>query len=166
MKSLKESILGNMEDTIGRIESDCDMINTFGGTFKFYDYKYYSKASKLLNAASLKKLTKNMRFYNKDVETGVFDSAKTKMFINWLDHIRFSDLKMNERNAKSMEFKIELCEKLTDLCINESIGNEDRGFHLWVNTSRNCPPNEFWLMINNTRNAISETMMFKYKITI
>ena len=82
MKSLRESILGDMEDTIGRMESDCDMINTFGGVYEFYDYKYYSKANKLLNAAPLKKLTKNMRFYRNSVETGVFDSAKTKMFIN------------------------------------------------------------------------------------
>jgi hypothetical protein len=161
MKTLKESILSNMESSLNHGDATIKKLSTFGGVFKFDTCSCWSQANLILNAIPLKQLTKNMEYYSDKIEYGKFDKQnKFKLFANWLDHLTFEEIGVNPSHVGTKEFYTELGKKLTELCLNLEIGKEGKGFTVWVNP--NADSNSMILQIANLQKSIAQTVRIKY----
>lgn len=97
MKSLHESILADIEDTLTDGDITAERMGTFSERFKFVGV-YFPKgtpeaASKGLNISVLRQLVQNIKHLNPDIAKAKFDRhEKIKMFAQWLDKFKFEDL--------------------------------------------------------------------------
>lgn len=101
MKTLKESLLGDINDTLDKGDIAIAEAGTFGGKYKLYDIAYpYGRPlfmSRYLNSSVLKSLTKNIKTYDPNIDTATdeYDKQDTvKMFLKWFSTVKLTDLKV------------------------------------------------------------------------
>lgn len=99
MKTLKESILADIDDALKQGDIAIEEAGTFGGKYKLYDISYtYGRPlfmSRYLNSSVLKSLTKDIKKYdpNIDTVTDKFDKQDTvKMFLKWFNTVKLTEL--------------------------------------------------------------------------
>ena len=138
MKSIMgiyESILDDIENTIGRGESDAQKLTIFGKRYKFVYAHVGSAAGTMFNMKELKNFTKNHPYTNTKIERGYFEkSGKVKMFANWLDQLNLIDTGVNiNGNDKDKDFRKELGGKIERYAFKCGMFNNP-AIHLWVST--------------------------------
>ena len=101
MKTLKESLLADIDDTLDKGDIAVAEAGTFGGKYKLYDIAYpYGRPlfiSKYLNLSVLKSITKDIKYYDPNIDsaTAEFDKQDTvKMFLKWFNTVKLNDLKV------------------------------------------------------------------------
>ena len=166
MKTLKESLLGNIENAMDKGEDVMNKLNTFGYRFKFDRALVGSNSSGVLNMASLKKLTANMDYMSNGIERGLFDKqGKIKRFANWIDHLPFNDLDINPNSEIDDNFRCELTKKLWDLCKTNSIFNRDGRVSMWVVSVAASGKDRLDIIVSRD-DKISNAYVFKLYYTI
>lgn len=99
MKTLKESLLGDINDTLDKGDIAVAEIGTFGEKYKLYriDYPYRrpSFINRYLNSSVLKSLTKDIKQYDPNIDTATdeYDKQDTvKMFLKWFNTVKLTEL--------------------------------------------------------------------------
>jgi hypothetical protein len=99
MKTLKESILADIDDALKQGDIAVVEVGTFSEKYKLYDIDYpYGRPlfiSRYLNSSVLKSLTKDIKQYdpNIDTVTDKFDKQDTvKMFLKWFSTVKLTEL--------------------------------------------------------------------------
>ena len=162
MKTLKESLLGDIESNFAKGEDVMNTLNTFGHKFKLIHALCGSSSSGVLNMTNLKKLTKNLDYIDDNIERGYFDKqGKIKMFANWLSHISFSDLGITNTENTGDEFRRAFTEGFRKYCDDNNIFNSSHKVGMWA-TSVAVTRNKDILDIIVTRNDnISNVYTFR-----
>ena len=133
MKTLKESLLGDIESNFAKGEDVMNTLNTFGYKFKLIRAVCGSNSSGVLNMANLKKLTKDLDYMDDNIEHGYFDKqGKIKMFANWLSHISFSDLGITNIENTGDEFRRAFTEGFRKYCDDNNIFNSSHKVGMWA----------------------------------
>ena len=140
MKSFKESILTDIEDTLKQGDEVIKLHNCWGKYLRFEISVGSTASASLFSAVNLKKLTKNMSYIpglqtsNKLYYTDKKD--RVQMFANWVDHIQLSDLGIKGDNLKadfeSNAFIDKLNNKLLELCKKNNIFNKPDDINLYI----------------------------------
>lgn len=140
MKTLYESILTGIEDTLKQGDEVIKLHNCWGKYLRFEISVGNTASASLFSAVNLKKLTKNMS-YIPGVQTSnklYFTDKKDRvqMFANWVDHIQLSDLGIKGDNLKadfeSNKFIDKLSDKLLELCKKNNIFNKPDDINLYI----------------------------------
>ena len=167
MKSLKESLLCDMEDNLAKGDDIMDSYTYFGGRFEFIGGICGSQAATTLDANVLKKLTKNMPYMHDYIEKAQFDKQnKFKMLANFIDHIPLKDLniKHNDDTASS-EFRMRVSKNIKKYLKDAGIVSKERVFHMFAASINITGTNEFEFIICRTDKYGSSSMTkFRYKI--
>ena len=128
MKTLYESILTDIDDTLTNGDIAVERMGTFSERFKFIGV-YFPKgtaeaASKGLNITVLRQLVKNIKHLNPDIAKATFDKhEKIKMFAQWLDKFKFKDLENLGVNTSTTNniFRDTLANNLSYYCFANNI---------------------------------------------
>ena len=120
MKSLKESILADIEDTLNNGDKTIKKYETVGYMFTFARGISSTKAAAVFSLNSLKKLTKNLDYINDNIKIAIFDNRyKCNMFLNWFEHLSFKELGIDiykYSDFSSLDFQKALTKSLRELC--------------------------------------------------
>lgn len=134
MLSLKESLLSRTKDKVSNAADAINKACIFGNVFKFkYGYHISSKSTKCISVSGVKKLTKGLEYFDKQVERACFDRLdKSKMLTNYILHINlaewgFVDVDWKNDAGRRKEFGKKLDEVLT----NNGVFN--KGGCCWIN---------------------------------
>lgn len=99
MKTLKESILSDIDDALKQGDIAIAEVGTFGKKYKLHniDYPYRRPLfmSRYLNSSVLKSLTKDIKKYDPNIDTATdeFDKQDTvKMFLKWFNTVKLTEL--------------------------------------------------------------------------
>jgi hypothetical protein len=140
MKSFKESILTDIEDTLKQGDEVIKIHNCLGKYLRFEMSVGSTASASIFSSVNLKKLTKNMS-YIPGVQTsnklyGTDKKDRVHMFANWFDHIQLYELGINGNNLKAdfenNEFIDKLSDKLFELCKNNNIFNKPDDISLYI----------------------------------
>ena len=166
MKTLKESLLSDIDTNIERGNNDVEKVITFGKRFIFERAIVGSASGDILNAVSLKKLTNGMDYMSDKIERGQFDKkGKVKMFANLIDHLSLVDLGVNILDNTGEEFRKKLTVKFNKYCKDNNIFNNFDKVHMWVVSERATGKDELQIILART-DKYTNSHMFKlvYKI--
>lgn len=166
MKTLKESLLSDIDTNLEQGNIDVEKVITFGKRFIFDRAIVGSAAGAVLNMASLKKLTNGMSYMSDKIKRGWFDKlGKVKLFANLIDHLSLVDLRVNIMGDTGEDFRKELTVKLNDYCKDNDIFNNFDKVHMWVVSERATGKDELHIIVART-DKYSNSYMFKlaYKI--
>lgn len=142
MRSLKESILDDIDVSLENGDKLVDKKSQFAGHFSFHYCECRNSMGSYFNGTVLKRLTKDMEYMSDKIENGQFDKAnKIKMFLNWLDHVKFEDLgytisNILSANVHSDEFRKEFANRLTEYGVKSGVFNKPNDIYLWCPTHR------------------------------
>lgn len=168
MKSLKESILSDIEDTLNQGDEDIKKYDAFGYMFKFSRGISSTKAASVFSARSLQKLTKGMSYINDNINPNnvIFDSKnKCNMFLNWLEHLTFEELNIdiyNTSDFSSLEFQKALTAALRDLCKKNDIFNSFNKIDIYVLKARDYDKDSLFEIFISNRYSFSASSMMKF----
>ena len=134
---LQEGILGNVDDVMQDGDKEVERLSTFGARFHFDRAVCGSRSSEVLSLKTLKKLTKDMDYMSTGIKNGVFNRMdgpkdKIKMFANWLDHIKFSDLGITDTTDTGDKLRREFTEKFRKYCDENEVFNNKGRISMWV----------------------------------
>lgn len=133
MKTLKESLLSDIDTNLEQGNSDVEKVITFGKRFIFDRAVVGSNSGGVLSKASLKKLTNGMDYISDKIERGQFDKqGKVKMFANLIDHLTLTDLGIDILTNVDDNFRKELTYKLKEYCETNNIFNRNDRVSMWV----------------------------------
>lgn len=167
MKSLKESLLGDMEDTLEKGDEIMDKYEYFGSRFEFIGGICGSQSATTLSANVLKKLTKNMSYMHDYMEKAKFDKQnKLKMLANLIDHIPLKDLDIEYNDdLTSNEVRKRISKNLKNYIKNAGVVSKEEVFHIWVASFNITGPNDFEIIISRTDKwGVNSLSKFMYKI--
>lgn len=168
MKTLKESLLDDIETTMNRGNEWAKHADVFGYYLVFDSCVCYEDIAGLFSASSLKKLTNGLPYNNDKIERGQFDKRnKLKMFANWLDNLNLSDIgiklnELNKSNLTNQKWRIEFGKKVEQYCIKNDVFNNTDIAHLFTSTFMSNE-NNLTLFIVNTKH-MSKGIRLNYKI--
>ena len=188
MKSLKESLLSDIDNSLKQGDKDIKNYDCWGRVFKLKKTMFDPSSTNVFSLDSLKELTKNMKFINDNTEMIEKHSVavasvdkKGKMFANWVDHLNLNDLNLTysdlkKLSSKSSKITDEIINKiiinLTELCKQNDIFKLSKPVHINISYVRG--PNEqndleliIWhhKKVSNIR-VIKNTIKFVYEINI
>lgn len=99
MKTLKESILADIDDALKQGDIAAAEVGTFGKKYKLYNINYpYGRPgfiNRYLNSSVLKSLTKDIKKYDPNIDnvTDEYDKQDTvKMFLKWFNTVKLTEL--------------------------------------------------------------------------
>ena len=166
MKSLKESILADIDDTLERGNDDIKKFETFGYMFTFSRGISSTKAASVFNLNALKKLTKNLDYINDNIKIAVFDNRyKCNMFLNWLEHLSFEELGIDIHKYSdftSIEFQKDMTKSLRKLCDKNNIFNGINRGDIYVLKARDYDKDSLFEIFISDRYSFSASSMMKF----
>lgn len=135
MKTLKESLLSDIDTSLEQGDKDIKNYNCWGKVFKLDRTVLNASVTKAFSLVNLKKLTKDMDFINDT--TAMPDTSymyaggdkRTRMFANWVDHINLDDLGLTRSELKLLsneittEIRAKIVTGLIELCKKNNIFN-------------------------------------------
>ena len=169
MKSLKESLLADIDDTLNKGDTTIKKFETVGHMFTFCRGISSTKAAAVFSANALKKLTKDLDYINDNIKVAIFDNRyKCNMFLNWFENLSFKELGIdiyNTSDFKSDTFLKTLTKSLRELCKKHSIFKAPDRTDIFVIRSREYDIDcEFEIFISDkTKFSASSMMKFVYK---
>lgn len=182
MKTLKESLLTDIDDTLNKGDKAIKDYNCWGRVFKLERTVLNKIASKALSLVSLKKLTNGMDFINDTTKSNYMyiggTGERDKMFANWIDHISLDDLELTDSDLKTLTTEInanisaKLVKNLTELCKKNNVFNNINSVHIRIIyvkqiSSSNQIEILIWKEAANLSAASVATMMkFVYEINV
>ena len=168
MKTLKESLLDDIDITMQRGEDFVKYANKFGYYFVFDNCSCYEDIAGLFSASSLKKLTNGLPYNNDKIKRGQFDKRnKVKMFANWLDNTNLTDIgvninELNKSNFVDKEWRREFGKKILEYCRENGIFNKPDIAHLFTSTAVVNNQNITLFIVNS--NHMNKAIRLNYKI--
>ena len=168
MKTLKESLLDDIDITMQRGEDFVKYANKFGYYFIFDNCVCYEDIAGLFSMAALKKLTNGLPYNNDKIERGQFDKRnKLKMFANWLDNTDLTDIgvninELNKSNFVDKEWRREFGKKVEDYCVENNVFNKPDIAHLFTSTAVVNNQNITLFIVNS--NHMNKAIRLNYKI--
>jgi hypothetical protein len=168
MKTLKESLLDDIDVTMQRGEDFVKYANKFGYYFVFDSCSCYEDIAGLFSASTLKKLTNGLPYNNDKIERGQFDKRnKVKMFANWLDNTNLTDIgvninELNKSNLTNKNWRMEFGKKVKEYCDKNDVFNKPDIAHLFTSTAVINGDN-LTLFIVNIKH-MSKAIRLNYKI--
>ena len=129
MKTLYESILTDIDDTLTDGDIAVERMGTFSERFKFIGVHFPKgtpeAASKGLNITVLRQLVKNIKHLNPDIAKAKFDRhEKIKMFAQWLDKFKFEEQGIDTSTTNNV-FRDSLSNALNYYCVTNDIFTND-----------------------------------------
>lgn len=167
MKSLKESLLGDMEDNLAKGDDIMNSYTYFGGRFEFIGGICGSQSATTLSANALKRLTKNMPYMNSYIEKASFGrNDKLKMLANLIDHIPLKDLEIEYNDdLTSNEVRKRISKNLKNYIKDTGVVSKEEVFHIWAASFNITGPNDFEIIISRTDKwGVNSLSKFMYKI--
>lgn len=168
MKTLKESLLGDIESNFAKGADAMNKLNVFGCRFKFSRAVVGSTSAGILSLTTLKKLTNGMSYMSDKIEKGLFDKqGKIKMLANLIDHLTSEDLGIDISANADNSFRKDLTVKLGNYIANNDIfsGVGKRNASMWVVSVQGSSENSLDILF--TRNdKISNAYTFRLYYTI
>lgn len=166
MKTLKESLLSDIDTNIERGNSDVEKVITFGKRFIFDRAIVGSASGSVLSMSSLKKLTNGMNYMSDKIKRGWFDKlGKVKLFANLIDHLSLVDLGVNIMGDTGEDFRKELTIKLNKYCEDNNIFNNFDTVHMWVVSERATGRDELHIIVSRmSKYSNAHTFKLVYKI--
>lgn len=168
MKSLKESILNDIEDIIDNGTNDIKKFEAVGYMFTFSRGISSTKAAAVFSIKSLKKLTKNLYYINDNIKPNkiIFDSKdKCNMFLNWFENLSFNELGIDIHkysDFSSLEFQKDLSKALRELCKKNDIFNSPDKVDIYVLKARDYDKDSLFEIFISDRTSFSASSMMKF----
>ena len=166
MKSLKESILADIDDTLERGNDDIKKFETFGYMFTFSRGISSTKAASVFNLRSLKNLNKNLDYINDNIKIAMFDNRyKCNMFLNWLEHLSFKELGIDIQkysDFSSIEFQKDLTKSIRELCKKNNIFNSPNKIDMYILKARDYDKDALFEIFISDRTTYSASSMMKF----
>lgn len=171
MKSLKESLLADIDDTLNNGDTTIKKFETVGHMFTFSRGIASTKAAAVFSANALKKLTKNLDYINDNIKIAMFDNRnKCNMFLNWFENLSFKELgidiyKTDLEDRNSLDFQKALTKSLRELCKKNGIFTAPDRVDLYVLKARDYDSDSLFeiFISDNTKFSASYMMKFVYK---
>ena len=135
MRTLKESLLADIDNSLEQGDKDIKNYNCFGGVFKLRRTVLNKTGVSAFSATGLKKLNKNLDYINDTTampETSYMYNGggkKAKMFCNWVDHIGLDELDLSASDLKILSkgfndnLRTKLVNNFTEICRKNDVFN-------------------------------------------
>jgi hypothetical protein len=168
MKSLKESLLADIEDTLNNGDTTIKKFEIVGHMFTMSRGIASTKAAAVFSANALKKLTKDLDYINDNIrpEKVIFDSKnKCNIFLNWFENLSFDELGINilkYKDFSSLDFQKALTKSLRELCKKNSIFNSPDKVDLYVLNARDYDSDALFEIFISNRTSFSASSMMKF----
>lgn len=168
MKSLKESILADIDNTLNDGDKTIKTFETFGYMFTFSRGISSTKAAGVFSIKSLKKLNKDLDYINDNIRPGkiIFDSKdRCNMFLNWLEHLSFKELGIDIQkysDFSSIEFQKDLTKSIRELCKKNNIFNSPDRCDIYVLKARDYDKDSLFEIFISDRYSFSASSMMKF----
>jgi hypothetical protein len=135
MRTLKESLLADIDNSLEQGDKDIKHYNCFGRVFKLRRTVLSRTGVSAFSATGLKKLNKNLDYIN---DTTAMDEnsymyvgtgKKAKMFCNWVDHIKLDELDLSASDLKILSkgfndnLRAKIIKNFTELCRKNDVFN-------------------------------------------
>lgn len=169
MKSLKESLLADIDDTLNGGDKTIKKFETVGYMFTFTRGVSSTKAAAVFSLNSLKKLTKDLDYINDNIKIAIFDNRyKCNMFLNWFEHLSFEELGIDiykYSDFSSLDFQKALTKALRELCKKNGIFNSPDKVDIYVLKARDYDKDSLFeiFISDKTKFSASSMMKFVYK---
>lgn len=142
MKNLYESILGDVDVNIDRMDSDVEKLNKFGYNFTYANIASLSleRVCYMFNINGLRNATKmlkpledgnNPNVLNYKYAYGKLNNEKLRLFLLWLDHVDISKFANADWTSKST--LREFTSYLSDLAKKQGIINKPQDVVIYAN---------------------------------
>lgn len=166
MKTLKESLLADIDSSLEQGDEDIQKYETVGHMFTFSRGVSSTKAAAVFSVNSLKKLTKDLDYINDNIKLAIFDNKyKCNMFLNWFENLSFDELGINILKYKdfgSLDFQKALTKSLRELCKKNSIFNSPDKVDLYVLKARDYDSDSLFEIFISDRTKFSASSMMKF----
>lgn len=168
MKSLKESILADIDNTLNDGDKTIKNYETVGYMFTFSRGISSTKAASVFSVNSLKKLTKDLDYINDNIKPDkiIFDNKnKCNMFLNWFENLSFKELGIDiykYKDFSSIDFQKDLTKSLKELSKKNSIFNSPDKVDLYVLKARGHDSDSLFEIFISDRTSFSASSMMKF----
>lgn len=171
MKSLKESLLADIDDTLNNGDTTIKKFEIVGHMFTFSRGISSTKSAAVFSANALKKLTKDLDYINDNIKVAMFDNRnKCNMFLNWFENLSFKELgidiyKSDFEDRNSLDFQKALTKSLRELCKKNGIFKAPDRVDLYVLKARDYDSDALFeiFISDKTKFSASSMMKFVYK---
>lgn len=166
MKTLKESILGDIDTNVDKMDSDIEQLSKFGYRFKVVSGNGLDTLGiGMFSIKSLRKHTINLQAIDEDPVRGIWsrkkiDNEKVQLFMKWLNNLDLSPLGNfdSEDNSFRKELQSLLNTKVTEF---EIFNNNRADIHVPSNAA--TQHGELKIMIMDKRPGHwKECMQFRF----
>lgn len=135
MRTLKESLLADIDNSLEQGNKDIKTYNCFGNFFKLRRTVLTKTGVSAFSATGLKKLNKSLDYINGTTamsETSyMYDGGgkKAKMFCNWVDHIKLDELELSTADLKILSkgfndnLRAKIVNNFTEICRKNDVFN-------------------------------------------
>lgn len=135
MRTLKESLLADIDNSLEQGDKDIKYYNCFGRVFKLRRTVLTKTGVIAFSATGLKKLNKNLDYINDTTampETSYMYNTggkKAKMFCNWVDHIKLDELDLSVSDLKILSkgfndnLRAKIVKNFTEICRKNDVFN-------------------------------------------
>ena len=168
MKSLKESILADMDDVISAGNEGIKRYEAIGYMFTFSRGISSTKAAGVFSVKSLKKLNKDIDYINDNIRPGkiIFDNKdKCNMFLNWFENLTFDELGIDifkYNSFDSIDFHKDLTKSLRELCKKHDIFNSPNKVDMYILKARDYDKDALFEIFISDRTTYSASNMMKF----
>ena len=168
MKSLKESILADIEDTINHGDEDIKRYEAVGYMFTLSRGISSTKAAGVFSIKSLKKLTKGLYYINDNIrpEKVIFDNKdKCNMFLNWFENLTFDELGIDifkYNSFDSIDFQKDLTKSLRELCKKHDIFNLPNKVDMYILKAKSYDKDALFEIFISDKTKFSASYMMKF----
>lgn len=169
MKSLKESLLADIDSSLEQGDKDIQKYETVGHMFTMSRAIASTTTADVFSANALKKLTKGLDYINDNIKVAIFDNRnKCNMFLNWFEHLSFEELGIDIHkysDFSSLDFQKALTKSLRELCKKNGIFKAPNRVDLYVLKARDYDIDSLFeiFISDNTKFSASYMMKFVYK---
>lgn len=171
MKTLKESLLADIDSSLEQGDKDIQKYETVGHMFTMSRAIASTTTADVFSANALKKLTKGLDYINDNIKVAMFDNRnKCNMFLNWFEHLSFKELGIDIYNAdfegrNSLDFQKALTKSLRELCKKNGIFKAPNRVDLYVLKAKDYDIDSLFeiFISDNTKFSASYMMKFVYK---
>lgn len=165
MKTLRESLLGDLEDNLKAGVEMAKNYTLFGSRFKFLRCVCNARCATVLDAINLKRVTKNMNYMHEEMENHNFmNNPKLKLLANFIDHIDLNEFDINiHDNPNTEQFRKNIGSKLKEYIIDNKLISKEDKFHIFAPSINVTGTDEFELIVVRT-DSVGVMTKFRYKI--
>ena len=163
--SLYEGLLKGQDSHLSMSDDDVKAMMTLGTHMRLHYVQSCTESSAgMFSAQSLKVVTKNLPYIDKNIERGQFDKRnKLKMFANWLSNLTAEDLGIKSFDLTDDNFRYELTKKLNTKIGCLGLFTNPYHTNIWVSSTKVTGKDTIDFMITRS-DKVSSGMKFIFDI--